>query len=72
MKSKIISCYEKDRIMGEINVMPNSMWSVITTQFNIPGNEEVVCCLGIGNLKKEYKVPRSYRLPYETIVSEIK
>lgn len=54
------------------NVTPNIKWSVISKQFNIPTNEEVVCCLGIGNLKKEYKVPRSYRLPYETIVSEIK
>ena len=58
--------------MGGINVMPNSMGSVITKQFNILGNEEVVCCLGIGNLQKQYKVPRSYRLPYEIIVSEIR
>lgn len=53
------------------DVIPNKKWGKIANEFNIPLNEEIVCCLGIGNLKEEYTVPISYRLPYETIVNEI-
>lgn len=53
------------------DVIPNKKWCKIANEFNIPLNEEIVCCLGIGNLKDEYTVPISYRLPYETIVNEI-
>lgn len=54
------------------DVVPSKRWKTLGYELNIPSNEEVVCCLGIGNLKEEYKVPVSYRLPYELIVSEIK
>ena len=53
-------------------VIPNKRWAILAKKLNIPVNEEIVCCLCIGSLKDEYKVPVSYRLPYDTIVSEIK
>lgn len=53
------------------SVIPNDSWCQISEKLNIPGDEQAVCALGIGNLKDIYKVPISYRLPYEDIVTVI-
>jgi len=47
---------------------PSRKWNSIRNNFGIPGDELPVCCLGIGNLKTEYRVPVSHRLNYKTIV----
>lgn len=51
--------------------MPNAGWSKVAAKLHIPKDEQVVCVLGIGNLKDEYKVPVSHRLAQDTIVNYI-
>ena len=51
-------------------IIPNEQQDSIFTKLNIPKDEQIVCVLGIGNLKDEYKVPISYRLPVEDILTE--
>lgn len=51
--------------------MPNAGWSKVAAQLRIPRDEQVVCVLGIGNLKDEYKVPVSHRLSQDIIVNYI-
>lgn len=50
------------------NVLPDDRFPVIASKLGIPADEQAVCVLGIGNLKKEYKVPVSHRLTYDSIV----
>lgn len=51
------------------SIVPSQQWKQISSQLQIPQDEQIVCALGIGNLKDNYKVPISYRLPYENIVT---
>lgn len=51
--------------------LPTAKWSKVAGQLKIPQDEQVVCVLGIGNLKDEYKVPVSHRLAQDTIVNYI-
>ncbi len=51
--------------------MPTAKWSKVASRLKIPKDEQVVCVLGIGNLKEEYKVPVSHRLAQDTIVNYI-
>lgn len=51
------------------NIFPNKKWEKIKQNFNISGDELPVCCIGIGNLKEETKVPISNRLAYDEIVT---
>lgn len=51
------------------NLHPNNRWELLSKQLEIPGDELPVCCIGIGSLKSQYKVPVSYRLPYDSVVT---
>lgn len=52
-------------------VLPNNKWDIIRDRIGASGDEMLICCLGIGNIKKEYKVPVSHRLKYDTIVTKV-
>lgn len=53
------------------DVFPNKKWETVARNLNVEGDEQVVCCLGIGNLKQEYDVPISHRLSIDTIAKFI-
>lgn len=53
------------------SLYPDRIWNTVQTNLSIPGDELPVCCIGIGNLKETYKVPVSYRIPYNDIVSVV-
>ena len=67
---KILSAdeYKSRRHEGEF---PNKKWAELAKGLMIPGDEQVVCALGIGNLKARYKVPVSYRFPETTIATHL-
>jgi len=46
-------------------------WRELQTQLNIPNDEQIVLMLGVGMKKEDYKVPVSYRLPYDELVKEL-
>lgn len=52
-------------------IVPDQKWIEVAKRLNISKDEQIVCVLGIGNLKESYKVPLSYRLPFETLVKYI-
>lgn len=52
-------------------VLPNIKWDAIRDRIGASGDEMLICCLGIGNIKQEYKVPVSHRLKYDTIVTKV-
>jgi len=52
-------------------IFPNKKWAELAKGLMIPGDEQVVCALGIGNLKARYKVPVSYRFPETTIATRL-
>jgi hypothetical protein len=54
------------------NIFPNPEWATIAKRLGIPADEQAVCALGIGNYKEAYKVPTSYRLKFDSIVTEHK
>ena len=43
-------------------------WTIISEKLSIPGDEQIICALGIGMLKSEYNVPVSHRIDIDTIV----
>lgn len=45
-------------------------WKRVRNELNIPGDEQIVCALGIGSLLEKYKVPISHRLSISTIITE--
>lgn len=53
------------------DVFPNNKWNEIRENLQIRKDELPVCCIGIGNLKDEYKVPISNRLSYDKITTQI-
>lgn len=53
------------------DIYPNSKWNEVKGNLKINDDELPVCCIGIGNLKDEYKVPISNRLSLETIITQI-
>ena len=50
-------------------VVFNDNWERVIKQLDIPEDEQVVCSLGIGCLKEEYKVPISHRIDICNIVT---
>jgi len=50
-------------------ILPNKKWRNMASKLNIPEDEQIVCCIGIGNLKETYTVPVSHRLPLDEIVT---
>lgn len=46
-------------------------WSKLSRSLGIPDDEKIVCCIGIGNKKLNYKVPVSHRYNYDEIVKHI-
>ena len=50
------------------SVVINEKWERIRKILDIPGDEQAICLLGIGNLKDEYCVPVSHRLSEEVFV----
>lgn len=50
-------------------VVFNKNWENVLTQLSIPKDEQVVCSLGIGCLKDEYKAPVSHRIDISNIVT---
>lgn len=52
-------------------IFPNKKWKELAKGLTIPGDEQVVCALGVGNLKARYKVPVSYRFPEATIATRL-
>ena len=50
-------------------VVPDMNWSKIAKSIGACEDEQLICCLGIGNLKEEYTVPVSHRLNYNMIVN---
>jgi nitroreductase len=52
-------------------VIPQKGNSSIMNRLGIPLDEQIICCLGIGNLKDEYKAPISHRFDYTDIVKKI-
>lgn len=51
-------------------VLITDEWRRVRNELNIPGDEQIVCALGIGNLLEEYKTPISHRISLDTIVTE--
>lgn len=51
-------------------VVISEEWKRVRAELNIPGDEQIVCALGIGNLLEKYKAPVSHRLSLKTIVTE--
>lgn len=43
-------------------VVFSKKWEDLRNKLEIQGDEQIICLLGIGNLKEEYKVPISHRL----------
>lgn len=52
-------------------IFPNKKWSRLAAPLQIPGDEQVVCALGIGSFKVDYKVPISYRIPEKSISTHV-
>lgn len=52
-------------------LFPTREYTLIARRLSIPFDEQPICILGIGNFKKEYKVPVSHRLSYDQIVSSV-
>ena len=52
-------------------IFPNKKWIKLAKSLHIPGDEQVVCALGIGNFKDSYKVPVSYRFPDTSISTRV-
>ena len=52
-------------------LLPNKQWGKISSIIGAPKDEQLICCMGIGNLKESYNVPVSHRLSYDTIVSYV-
>lgn len=50
-------------------VVYTEKWNNIREKLDIPGDEQIVCALGIGNQKEEYKVPVSHRINLQNIIS---
>ncbi len=50
-------------------VVFNNSWKKISKQLDISDDEQVVCSLGLGCLKEEYKVPVSHRINLKNIVT---
>lgn len=50
---------------------PTKQWTDFRKKNNIPEDEQVICILGIGNMKKATTVPVSYRYPIEKIFREL-
>ena len=50
------------------NVVINDKWKDIQRMMEIPGDEQAICMLGVGNLKEEYQVPMSHRLSDDVFV----
>lgn len=46
-------------------------WNNLQKKLGVPLDEQLICCLGIGNFKKEYKVPVSHRYNYDLIVRKV-
>lgn len=51
-------------------VIRNKEWELIQRKLSIPLDEQAILIIGIGKEKKECKVPVSYRLPYDELVTE--
>ena len=52
-------------------IVPSRRNESMKSVLSIPADEQIVCALGIGNFKESYKVPISYRLPYNEIVTHL-
>lgn len=52
-------------------VLPTKDWDVLAKRIGAQGDEQLVCCMGIGNLKKSYDVPISHRMDISSIVKEV-
>ncbi len=50
-------------------VLPNERWQKIATSLGAKEDEQLICCMGIGNIKEKYTVPVSHRLYFDTIVN---
>ena len=50
-------------------VLPNKLWKKVAKNIGASDDEQLICCMGIGNLKEQYKVPIYYRLDYDSIVT---
>ena len=50
-------------------VLPNKKWKMVSKKIGVPEDEQLICCMGIGNLKHSYNVPISHRLDYDSMVS---
>lgn len=44
------------------SLLPNKEWKALAKAIGAPEDEQLICCMGIGNLKDKYKVPVSHRL----------
>lgn len=53
-------------------VTPSSNWDIIAKKIGAAGDEMLICCMGIGNMKNEYTVPISHRLNYDIVVNRVK
>lgn len=53
-------------------LVPSKKNENMKKKLSIPKDEQIVCALGIGNYKDTYKVPVSYRLTYDDIVTFVK
>lgn len=52
-------------------VVFNEGWREVRDRLNIPKDEQVICILGVGNLKDRYVVPVSHRLREEVFIKRI-
>ncbi len=53
-------------------VLPCEKYDRVSKKLGIPGDDQWVCVLGIGNLKSEYRAPVSHRLSYDEIVRTVR
>lgn len=47
----------------------NHGWDVVRRQLDIPEDEQVICAIGIGNIKQNCSVPVSHRLPLDIFLA---
>lgn len=53
-------------------VLPDKNWRKVSANIGVPDDEQLICCIGIGNLKESFNAPISHRLSFDTMVKFVK
>lgn len=70
--SLALHTYHIGACLVQRSLRTTSMWNKICEKNNIPKDEQLVCMIGIGKMKKKTTVPISKRFPVDDVFREIK